>query len=207
MNAIKKDACIFICTSVSVLIYGIGYNSKTKYKSLVGGRPTKAYDKWHGMFQRCYSPKFQEKNPAYIGCTVSEQWHDFQDFADWFYSNDYSDKGYQLDKDLLIPNNKTYSPETCCLVPSELNLLLISRAATRGVYPQGVYLHKLSGKYKAQLSISPKRLHLGYFDCLNEAYQAYKTAKELHVKTKAIEWKDRIDPQVFAALMNWSLQL
>lgn len=188
------------------LIYGVGCNSKTRHKALVGGRPTAAYDKWHGMFQRCYSPRFQKKNPTCIGCVVDEKWHDFQDFADWFNGREYNDIGYQLDKDILVPNNKVYSPDACCLVPSELNSLFVSRAAGRGVLPQGVYLHKVSGKYKAQLNVSSKRLHLGYFDCPNEAYQAYKTAKEAHVKAKAMDWKDRIDPRVFTALMNWRLE-
>lgn len=189
------------------LIYGVGYNSKTRHKALVGGRPVSAYDKWHGMFQRCYSSKMQEKHPSYIGCSVASEWHDFQDFADWFYSHPYSALGYQLDKDLIIPNNKVYSSDACCFVPSELNTLLISCTSARGGLPQGVYFSKERGKYKAQLNINSKKLYLGYFDCPNEAHQAYKTAKEKHVKVKAIEWKDRIDPQVFAALMNWRLEV
>lgn len=47
--------------------------------------------------------------------------------------------------------------------------------------------------------------HLGCFTCPNEAHLAYKKAKKAHVKTKALEWQDRIARDVFDALMIWSL--
>ena len=190
---------------MSKLIYGIGFNSKRRHKTWVGGKRTLAYAAWHSMLERCYSPRCQMKRPTYIGCTVASVWHDFQDFADWFEGHKYSNCGYQLDKDLLAPNNKIYSPKTCCFVPSELNSLLINSAAARGKYPQGVHLHKSVRKYASQLKINGHKKHLGYFDCPNEAYQAYKTAKEAHVKVMALEWRDRIAPEVFDALMKWEL--
>lgn len=188
------------------LIYGIGYNSKCKYKSTDGNKISKQYDIWRSMLQRCYSHGFQIKNPSYKGCSVSSQWHNYQDFAQWFNEHDYSDMGYQLDKDILLPNNKIYSPQTCCFIPRDLNVLFTSRAAASGIYPQGVHLHKQSNKYKAQISIDGKVKHLGLFHCADEAYQVYKKAKETYVKEKTLEWKDRIANDVFEALMQWELR-
>jgi hypothetical protein len=187
------------------LVYGVGYNSRRDHRLNINNKPSGAYRAWHGMMRRCYDPKALKRSPTYVGCAVSDEWHDFQDFADWFYANPYSNLGYQLDKDLLSPKNKTYSPSTCVFVPHEINSLLLNHESERGDFPQGVYMNKGRGMLMAMLRVDGKQRFLGYFDCPNEAYQAYKTAKECHVKNKAIEWQDRIANNVFEALMNWSL--
>lgn len=185
------------------LVHGIAYNSKGCYRT--SGTDKAAYRTWHNMITRCYSKVFQTKCPTYIGCSVTEPWLDYQNFAEWFYSSKYSNIGYQLDKDLLLPDNKVYSPEYCCFVPQEINSLLLDRGANRGDYPQGVCLHKRDGSFVAKLRINGKRKHLGYFGCPQEAHQVYKIAKEANVKRMALEWKDRIASNAFDALMAWSL--
>lgn len=185
------------------LIAKVGCNSKGKHKSFENGKHTKAYSVWRDMLRRCYDPNFQAKHPTYIGCTVDERWHDYQDFAEWHYNHDYSHEGFELDKDLLILDNKNYSPETCCFVPRELNVLLTNNGTTRGEYPQGVCWHKKDKKYQATMCANGKTRYLGSFDCPQKAHQAYVLAKEFHVKKKALEWKYRIEDRVFNALMAW----
>lgn len=185
------------------LAHGIAYNSKGCYKT--SGTDKVAYSTWQNMITRCYSKVFHIKCPTYIGCSVTEPWLDYQNFAEWFYSNKYSNIGYQLDKDLLLPNNKVYSPETCCFVPQEINKLLIDSKSARSKNPQGVSFNKPMGKYFASMKVDGKKQHLGYFDCQQEAYDVYKSNKERHVKNKALEWQDRIASDVFDALMRWSL--
>lgn len=187
------------------LIYGIGYNSRRNHKSKIGNKKTKAYASWHCALQRCYDPKFHNRSPTYAGCTMDERWHDFQDFADWYYGRNFSDLSYDLDKDLLVKGNKVYSPETCRLVPSEINNILLDNKSSRGKYPQGVDFRKDVGLFRARLSIYNGVRMLGFFDCPNEAHQAYKEAKERHVKNRALAWANRIDWDVFVALMNWRL--
>lgn len=187
------------------LIHGVGFNSKRKHKAFKGNKSTAAYSVWRHMIMRCYSAKTINRQPTYIGCTVDSRWHDFQDFADWFYRQPHSEINYHLDKDLLVPNNKVYSPDTCCFVPREINNLLISCSAVRGIYPQGVNIHKPTGKYRAQIRIDGKNHHLGYFDCPNEAHKVYKVAKERNVKYMALKWANRIESNVFDALMKWTL--
>lgn len=190
---------------MSKLVYGIGFNSKGKYKARVGKKNVGIYDIWSKLLKRCYDQKTQEKHPTYIGCTVSKEWYDYQNFAEWFYNHPYSALGYHLDKDILTHGNKIYSPKTCCLIPRELNNLFTDRRNHRGEYPQGVSLHKPSGKYLAHVMTNGVKKHLGCFTCPNEAHRVYKKAKEAHVKTKAIEWQDRIARDVFDALMSWEL--
>ena len=103
-------------------IYGIGFIGVGNYKSRNKTGHTKAYNAWAAMLQRCYDSKLHLRNPTYKECSVIEEWYNFQNFAGWFEKN-YID-GYQLDKDLLIKGNKIYSPETCCFVPKEINLIL-----------------------------------------------------------------------------------
>ena len=157
------------------------------------------------MIRRCYDTKMQLRQPTYKGCTVAEEWFDFQAFAEWFCGHEYSGAGYCLDKDLLFAGNKVYSPHTCCFVPQELNKLLSDRKAARGDLPQGVSYFKRDSNYVAGISINAKKKNLGYFDCPNEAHQVYKKAKEAYVKEKALEWQDRIADNVFQALMSWQL--
>lgn len=187
------------------LIEGVAYNSMGKHRAFIDGKKTKAYQVWRSMLQRCYDKKFHKDNPTYIGCSVCEEWLDFQNFASWYVDHKYGNLGYQLDKDLLVPNNKVYSPDTCCLIPRDLNVLLIDSRAIRGEYPQGVHFFKPTSRYAVQIRINGKQNYLGLFDTPEEASLVYKTAKEAHVKTKANEWRDRIAPEVYEALMAWRL--
>lgn len=103
-------------------IYNIGYYGDGKYKARINNKKTLHYIKWFSMFNRCYNHKYHEKQPHYLGCSVSEEFHCFQDFAKWMDENWYEyDKMLELDKDLLIEGNKVYSPEACCFIPKEIN--------------------------------------------------------------------------------------
>lgn len=190
---------------MSKLTFGIGYKSIGEHKATINGKHTPAYARWCSMLKRCYDPKYHESHPTYIGCTVDEQWHDFQRFASWFYAHEFSDKGYQLDKDLLIPGNKIYSADSCCFVPSQLNSLFIDDCSRRGRYPRGVSFEKDRGGFKVSIRIDGKDRNLGRFKDPEEAHQVYKRAKEANVKRMALEWQDRIADNVFQALMTWQL--
>lgn len=190
---------------MSTLILGVGTNSGGRYKTAIDGKITKSYATWQNMLSRAYCPKVKAQRPTYIGCSVVEEWLEYQEFAEWFENHEYSNHGYQLDKDLLLPDNKIYAPDRCVFVPSQLNNLLLDRGAARGQYPQGVNFYKDTNRFVARVKVDGKQEHIGYFDTPQEARQAYKIAKEANVKRMALEWKDRIADNVFKALMNWQL--
>ena len=74
------------------------------------------------MFNRCYNEKYHEKQPTYIGCSVSEEFWNFQNFAEWYNQKKYiCNYALELDKDLLYEGNKIYAPSKCCLLPKEIN--------------------------------------------------------------------------------------
>ena len=50
-------------------------------------------------------------------------------------------------------------------------------------------------------------VYLGTFNTPEEAFCAYKEVKEAYIKDVADKWKDRIDPRVYDALMNYQVEI
>lgn len=192
-----------------VKAFGIGYDSGGKFsvETRLGGkrRNTREGASWLNMLKRCYSKGWHERHPSYIGCSVCLEWLDFQVFAEWLTTNDFYIDKYQLDKDILFSGNKVYSPETCVLIPQEINKLLTDRRNHRGEHPLGVFWKTASGKYVSQINIDGKRKHLGYFDCPHEAHLAYVVEKEAQVKVVANRWKGCMEDSAYQALMDWTV--
>ena len=160
------------------------------------------------MIDRCYWKGYQETYTSYIGCTMSENFKYFPYFKEWCNSQiGFNLPTYQLDKDLLVKGNKVYSEDTCCFVPREINNLTIWRKKDRGNHPLGVCWDVKSSKYRSQIQQGDKRVVLGWFDSEFEAFAVYKQAKEAYIKSKANYWKDHIDPKVYTALMNFTIEI
>jgi hypothetical protein len=107
---------------MSPSVYGVGFIGDGEYKSKENGKHTKAYATWTNMLQRCYDSKCQQRHPTYNGCLVDKNWHNFQNYAQWFEENYPNDgKNYQLDKDRLVKGNKVYGPSTCCFLTPQKN--------------------------------------------------------------------------------------
>ena len=157
--------------------------------------------------------KFIKTSPSYKSCTTTPYFNFFANFKDWcrhqigFGSKDENGKHFALDKDILIKGNKIYSPETCCFVPNEINNLLSPNRVNRVSNPIGVSFHKRDEKYQACLNTGASRTQLGYFMSAEEAFLAYKQAKEAYIKEVANKWKDQIDHRVYEALMNYQVEI
>ena len=191
-------------------VCGAGYLGVGEYRPKKDGQ---AYLHWRGVLSRVYDATSLVKNPTYKGTTVDKEWLNFQNFAEWCYkqkgfdSKDGKGRKYQLDKDILIKGNKVYSPETCCFVPQEINLLFCKSDAIRGDTPIGVTYDKSRGKYIASIFCNGTRKHLGRHTTPEIAFLAYKQAKEAYVKEVAERWKDEIDPVVYGALVNYQVDI
>ena len=116
-------------------VHGVGYMGAGTYSARTKGSITKEYSTWHGMIQRCYCPKSLEVRPTYKGCTVVKEWHNFQVFAAWF-TNNYIE-GCDLDKDIKVPGNKVYGPDTCMFVTHAENTITACAAAVVLYSPEG----------------------------------------------------------------------
>lgn len=112
-----------------ISVFGVGYLGEGVYMSKISGKSTPEYLMWMSMLQRCYSEKWKFKFPAYYGiCSVCNEWLNFQNFAKWYHSHYYeTSERLHLDKDILIPGNTLYSPDTCVLVPQRINMLFTGR--------------------------------------------------------------------------------
>ena len=123
-------------------VEGVGYIGEGRfiphsYKHLPEGKeyaPQEIYGYWIRMLNRCYNEKEQAKSGgrSYIGCKVSEVWHNFQNFAEWATSNPYCGKvdekgnSWHLDKDIIEEGNRVYRPECCTFVPNIVNAFFSS---------------------------------------------------------------------------------
>lgn len=189
-------------------VCGIGCMGIGKIKSRdENGKPTKCYSAWEHMHRRCYDPKCQEKQPSYKNCKVCEEWNNYQNYASWHIENYYEVGNEQmaLDKDILCKGNKVYSPDTCVFVPQSINKLFTKRDNERGEYPIGVC--KVGDNFMAQLNKGNRRITLGLYSTVEEAFLAYKIAKEQYIKEVAEKYKGKIDPRAYEALMNYEVEI
>lgn len=186
-------------------VYGVGIVGE-KYP-LENGKQSKEYSVWVRMLDRCYSTT-NDTRKTYEGCEVTSSFRYFPFFKDWCHNQvGFGEKGFALDKDILVKGNKVYSPETCCFVPQEINNLLTNKKTGSKSIKSGVSFNKECGKYIVRFSKGSKTKHIGYFVTELEAFLAYKEAKEQQIKVVANRWKDQIDPRVYDALMNWEVDI
>jgi len=181
----------------------IGYvNGKQKQK-LVWVCPY--YRVWKSMLNRCYSAKYQERQPTYKGCSVSEEWLRFSNFKRWMEAQDF--EGMQLDKDLLLEGNKVYSAETCVFVTKAVNSFTIDSGASRGECLIGVYWNKGECKFISQCGnpFTKKQEYLGLFVNELEAHQTWLKRKlELAHLLAAEQTDERVAKALIERYTNYS---
>lgn len=180
-----------------------GFIGVGKFKAYRHGKVTDEYKKWSSMFRRCYSEVDSKDRSHYGDCEIHEDWFNFQNFASWLTTNKHYKPEYQLDKDLLALGGKIYSPDVCCLVPTQINNILLDCKSKKKPLPIGAKKDKRSGKFIAAMSVNAKNTYIGGFDTVDQAHKSYVKAKEAHVKQVANEWRGRIDERVYEALMSW----
>lgn len=189
-------------------ICNFGYIGVGKYKSKNGTIHTPQYRKWHDMIERCYNKKLWVKHPSYKIISVCDEWRDYQNFARWYDDNYIKiDDELHLDKDILVQNNKTYSPHTCCLIPRRINMILHSYETSCDKLPLGVTKPKNGNQYKATMyKVEEGTVYCGSFYTQEEAFEAYKTTKERYIKQIADEYKYILPEKVYTALFNFEIK-
>lgn len=173
------------------------------------GNIKKSYNAWKNMIHRCYNPKEHKREPTYQNCSVCEEWIYYSNFEEWWDNNYYeiNNQEMDLDKDILVKGNKVYSPQTCVIVPRDINLLFIKRNAKRGDLPIGVSYFKRDKKYAASIGKFGKQYYLGLYSTPIEAFEAYKQAKEQHIKDVAEKYKDKIPNKLYEAMYKWEVEI
>lgn len=165
-----------------------------------------SYKSWTGMIKRVYNPHTEQMAITYKDCTVVNDWLRFENYLKWFEQQKVQPK-WQLDKDLLVPGNKIYGPDTCIFLPREINTFLTNRYNHRGLWPVGVTYHERLNKWQASCNVHGKSEYLGVFTSPEEAFATYKVRKEQVAKELAEMWKDRIDIKAYDALMKFEVHI
>lgn len=139
----------------------------------------KLYIVWSNMKSRCYN-----KNNSHYSCygqegiIVCNEWiNDFKSFYDWAILNNWNEN-LRIDKDILCNqlniSPKIYSPETCQFVSQETNsqCTRILNSVNKSGY-RGVSWHRQHCKFVTQISVSSKKIHIGYSKTAKEAALLY----------------------------------
>ena len=144
------------------MLYGMGIKSHKDRKM-----SREAYTRWHDMMKRCYGKEYRK---TYEGITVCKEWLTMSNFFDWYLEQGVV-TNLEIDKDIINPDAKEYSPENCCFVPKELNILFRTMPNKRAL-PMGV-----SHNGKNTFKVTFRGKHISNHNTIDEAESAYINAK------------------------------
>lgn len=194
-------------------VCGVGI-SGNKYQIVKNKRPTKEYNAWLRMLNRCFDKTVKEKQPTYNNVTCCEEWLLFDNFYEWLHSQPNFDKWYHgkrwaVDKDIFTKRNRIYSPEMCCLVPQNVNCLFLKREAERGDYPIGVSYKDGGFVASCHNPFINDREELGSYSTPEKAFAIYKNHKEDIIKRVAkIEYNNgNITKECYEAMMEYEVEI
>ena len=139
------------------MVYGVGVNDMPKGWTVENEYNYRVYQLWKDMIKRCYSNKFHEKFPTYVGCTVCVRWLTLSNFVEdvvkidnYEYWRDNPNQGISLDKDIKSNNqNKCYCLKNCMFVSNAENTRQANRARTGEKNPHALLVDRfdLKGNY------------------------------------------------------------
>ena len=159
------------------------------------------YAVWAPMLTRVTN---SDRFPAYKGCSVHPDWLSLSKFKEWMKAQKW--QGMELDKDLLIPGNKVYGPETCCFIPGWMNAAL--SLTKRGARLPGVASVKSSKKnpFCASVTVFGEKCFLGMYATEMDAHIAWQKAKSSAFCLMAKRYVDEggEDERVVKALLRMS---
>lgn len=172
-------------------VFGVGVVG-VKYPISIKSKCVKEYIAWKSILSRCYNDKYKESQPSYKNVICCNEWLSYENFYEWLHKQFnfkkwLNGKRWCVDKDILVKGNKIYSPETCCLVPENVNNLFVKKDKSRGNYPIGVT--KNGNKFQAGCAnpFTNKTESLGKYPTSEKAFFAYKKRKEEIIKQVAQE--------------------
>lgn len=181
--------------------FNVGYIGKGEYTTGKGSKDIKVYRCWSHMLERCYSDTFHSSS-AYKGrgVTVCNSWHNYQEFAKWYYDN--YREGTEIDKDLS--GGLIYSPDSCYFLPKQINSALTLNRKIGRELPIGVSTKKDCKGFVSSITLHGKSKHLGVFKTKELAFNEYKITRKYHLRSLGLEAlsKGQITEEIFNKIVN-----
>jgi len=168
------------------LVYGVGINDVM----IPYFTSTRTWKTWSGIIRRTdkRDPKWvnQPGKEYYAGCTLDPRWYKLSAFKEWIEQwDDFENK--EVDKDILIPGNRIYGPDTCLMVRPIVNAWF--KPTIKGDLPRGVSWNscwkkgKSPNPYRAQITpIGGKRTALGVYATIEESSAVFEKARKEQIK-------------------------
>lgn len=158
---------------------------------------------WRGMRARCYI----SGRASYKECDVCDEWlSDYKAFANWFINNLYNCNGemLELDKDLFSKEKKIYSPDTCCLLPKKINVMLAYKKTKWSPFPTGITLSN-NGKYIATIHNGSGYIR-EFFSTMQDAVEFYSKVKERNIRNVADAYRCYLPSRIYDSLINYKCE-
>ena len=187
------------------LVYGVGINDVM----IPYFTSTRTWRTWSGIIRRTDKRDMkwlsQTGKEQYLDCTLDLSWYRLSVFKEWIEQwDDYGNK--QVDKDILIPGNLHYGPDTCLMVRPIVNNWFKPNKRGGGDLPRGVCHNpdwkrgKSPNPYRTQITpIGGKRKGLGYYATIEEASAVFEEARKEQIKVLI---ETETDLKVKNALLN-----
>ncbi|EOV8144431.1 hypothetical protein ACOJDJ_000126 [Cronobacter dublinensis] len=149
-----------------------------------------------------------ENHKNYQDVSIDPIWlNDREAYITWYISNYHHN--WAVDKDILSPGSRLYSPQTCMFVPPYVNALFRSKKEnSRGnahnpvVLPLGVSLSESpKNPYQAHCKINGKQTHLGLFSTPEEAHRAWQLGKIDQLQYALMDTE--LTSEIIEALEQW----
>lgn len=156
----------------------------------------------NNMMSRCVTKSYKAIGPTYEHVKASENFSNFQFFAEWCQLQVGYRLGWPLEKDLLGAGRLEYHEDYCVFLPRNLNMLLIGGRAKHGL-PSCV--ERGSKGYRARFMLQNVKVRLEVRSTPEEAFADYKEFKELYMSGLAEIYKGKIDSRAYMALKNYQV--
>ena len=171
------------------VIYGVGINDVM----IPYFTQTRTWKTWNGIIRRTDKRDPNLTNyESYKDCTLDPIWYKLSAFKEWIEQwDDFENK--EVDKDILIPGNLHYGPDTCLMVRPIVNSWFKPKDESKSDLPRGVCWNsgwkkgKSPKPYRAQINPLQvidgevkvgKRTALGHFLTAKDASDAFQKARK-----------------------------
>jgi hypothetical protein len=161
------------CLAKEVAVFS-GKTNNLKHGNNRREETTPEYRAWRSMIARCENPKARGyERYGGRGIKICKEWRDsFQKF--FFDMGIRPSNRHSLDR---IESNGDYEPGNCRWADKTTQSRNVRRSQRNSTGVKGVQKLK-SGKYKAAIGVNGKSIFLGYFDVIEEAAEARRTAEQ-----------------------------